>query len=221
MCSYIYFHSSDDDLIDSVLAANNVRQPPAHSHHHQYLQAERPVISRRNSTASTGSESDTYGVSGRPHMPPIEIPYDLSHFSIALSRDTDAYSIGAGISDGNRNISSGGSTNSERRYRQRLTEGAGNSDALSVQSSGDQSRNFGSTRRRHSGSAVVVEVTPVNPSIPQPRSGADLHLDSRPPAQPTINIEAAPPIGATRKPPTGNVSGIHIQYLLLSNKHTL
>ena len=175
---------SDEDLIDSVLAAN--------SSNSAYLGENSPhestFGSRRNSIISTASDSASSSLSNRSHMAPIEIPYDFSQ-NIAS----------AGFSVAHGDVSSANSINSNKRFNQQIIDGSGNTTALSLPSSGENSRSStGSTRRRSS----LIEVTPVNPSIPQPRTAADLHLGAQPPP-PTIHIEPAPPLGAERKPPTG------------------
>ena len=174
---------------NSVTQLRGIHATRGHLHH------ESPFGSRRNSTISTASDGDTSNLSNRSHMPPIEIPFDLSALGLFQTSNPTTAQDGD-INEPHRNVSSG---NSIRRYNQHFLDGAGN-NALSMPSSGENSRGSSGSGRRHS--SFAVDVTPVNPSIPQPRSGADLHVGARQPP-PTINIEPAPPLGAERKPPTG------------------
>ena len=189
--SFLYLFS-DEDLIDSVLAANITSLSPisqtaslrAQNRHNQ----DSPALSRRNSFVSTASETDSTNLFNRSYMPPIEIPYDLT----ADYPSNEENSI-----NGPRDVSSGGATHSVRRHRFR--DETEINASISAPSSGEQSRTSSGQRRS---SGFTIEVTPVNPSIPLPRTDVDIHIGSRPMPS-AIHIEPAPPLGAVRKPPTG------------------
>lgn len=183
---------SDEDLIDSVVAANITSLSPisqaaslrAQNRHTQ----DSPAISRRNSFVSTASDTDSATLLNRSYMPLIEIPYDLT---------ADYPSNADNSVNGQRDVSSGGGTHNVRRHRFR--EETESNASISAPSSGEQSRTSSGQRRS---SGVAIEVTPVNPSIPLSRTDVDIHIGSRQ-SPSAIHIEPAPPLGAVRKRPTG------------------
>ena len=201
------FPFSDEDLIDSVVAANITSLSPisqtaslrAQNRHNQ----DSPAILRRNSFVSTASETDPANLSNRSYMPPIEIPYDLSRI-IADYPSNEVDSV-----NDTRDVSSVGGTHSVWRHRFR-----DETESISAPSSGEQSRTLSGQRRT---SGVAIEVTPVNPSIPQPRTDVDIHIGSRPSAQ-AIHIEPAPPLGAVRKPPTGYIGNGNSSLILIHTR---
>ena len=180
---------SDEDLIDSVVAANITSLSPISQAASVRAQNRHsPAISRRNSFVSTASDTDSASLLNRSHMPPIEIPYDLT---------ADYPSHEDNSVNGPRDVSGGGGTHSVRRHR--FMDETESNASISAPSSGEQSRTSSGQRRS---SGVAIEVTPVNPSIPLSRTDVDIHIGSRP-SPSAIHIEPAPPLGAVRKPPTG------------------
>ena len=193
---------SDDGLIDSVLAANITSPSPisqaaslrAQTRHNQ----DSPASLRRNSFVSTASETDSTSLLNRSCMPPIEIPYDLSHINNYDNLNTVDFASNEDNSvNGPRDVSSGGGVHSIREHR--FSYETESNASISAPSSGEQSRTSSGQRRT---SAVPIEVTPVNPSIPLSRTDVDIRI-GLPPSPPAVHIEPAPPMGAVRKPPTG------------------